>query len=218
MDTAGHGRHAFADAVEQVAGRPGLLGDISMSGRTDHSISLELLEANGVQGAEDRLPDMFGALHRALEQRRNAIAADGRVMPGIREVLGALGSRPDVTQSLLTGNIEPNAHVKLSALEVDGLLDMEIGGYGSDSGVRAELVDIARRKAATLRGIHVPPDRTVLIGDTPLDVHAAHAGGARAVAVATGLFSYAELEATGADAVFEDVSDVNAAVAAILGS
>ena len=57
----------------------------------------------------------------------------------------------------------------------------------------------------------------MLIGDTPLDVHAAHQNGARAVAVATGRFSVQELLDTGADAVLPDVSDVNAAVAAILG-
>ncbi len=57
----------------------------------------------------------------------------------------------------------------------------------------------------------------MLIGDTPLDVHAAHQNGARAVAVATGKFSVQELLDTGADAVLPDVSDVNAAVAAILG-
>ena len=122
-----------------------------------------------------------------------------------------------MTQSLLTGNIEPNAHVKLAALGLDGLLDMEIGGYGSDSGIRPELVDIARRKAERLRGLEVARSDTVLIGDTPLDVHAAHQNGARAVAVATGRFTVQELLDTGADAVLPDVSDVNAAVAAILG-
>ncbi len=216
VDTAGHGRHAFRDALEQVIGRPGDLGDISMSGRTDHSISLELLERNGVEGGEQHLPAMFAALNRALESRRAAITAEGRVMPGVFEVLEALDARDDVTQSLLTGNIEPNAHVKLGALGLDGKLDMEIGGYGSDSGVRPELVDIAREKARRLRHLDVSARETVLIGDTPLDVQAAHANGAQAVAVATGLFSGEELRETGADAVFEDISDVAAVVRSVL--
>ena len=58
----------------------------------------------------------------------------------------------------------------------------------------------------------------MLIGDTPLDVDAAHANGARAVAVATGRFAVPELERSGADAVLADLSDVHAAVAAITGS
>jgi phosphoglycolate phosphatase len=94
---------------------------------------------------------------------------------------------------------------------------MEIGGYGSDSGIRPELVDIARSKAARLRGLEVAASATVLIGDTPLDVDAAHRNGARAVAVATGRFSGEQLRDTGAEAVLEDLSDTDAAVAAILG-
>jgi len=217
VDTSGHGRDAFEDAFAQVLGRPATLGDITMSGRTDHSIALELLEINGEPVADERLPEIFTALSGALDARRDGIARDGRVLPGVPEVIAALAARNDVAQSLLTGNIEPNAHVKLAALGLGGLLDMEIGGYGSDSGIRPELVDIARRKAREVRGLNVERTDTVLIGDTPLDVHAAHQNGARAVAVATGRFSVQELLDTGADAVLPDVSDANAAVAAILG-
>lgn len=217
VDTSGHGRDAFEDALRQVLGRPPTLGDIAMSGRTDHSIALELLDINGEPASDERLPEIFTALNGALDARRDGMARDGRVMPGVPDVIAALAARDDVAQSLLTGNIEPNAHVKLAALGLDGLLDMEIGGYGSDSGIRPELVDIARAKAARLRGIDVPAADTVLIGDTPLDVHAAHENGARAVAVATGKFTVQELLDTGADAVLPDASDVKAAVAAILG-
>lgn len=217
VDTVGHGRHAFTDAFERVLGRPVTLGDISMSGRTDHSIALELLEVNGEPAVDERLPEIFTALNGALEGRREHIERDGRVMPGVPEVIAALAAREDVAQSLLTGNIEPNAHVKLGALGLDEMLDMEIGGYGSDSGIRPELVDVALRKARALRGLELSAAETVLIGDTPLDVHAAHENGARAVAVATGRFSVQELLDTGAEAVLPDVSDVNAAVEAILG-
>ena len=215
VDTVGHGRYAFVDAFEEVIGRPGDLGDLVMSGRTDHAISVELLERNGVPAPDEHLPAMFAALNRALERRSAAIAQDGRVMPGVTEALRELDAREDVTQSLLTGNIEPNAHIKLGALGLTGLLDMEIGGYGSDSGVRPELVGIAIERARRLRGVHVAARDTVLIGDTPLDVEAAHANGARAVAVATGRFSVEELERTGAEAVLEDASDLDELVRAV---
>jgi phosphoglycolate phosphatase-like HAD superfamily hydrolase len=217
VDTAGHGRHAFADALQELVGPAAGLGDISMSGRTDHSIASELLERSGEPDPERRMPEMFTALNAALASRSPAIAAEGRVMPGVVAVIEALAARGDVTQSLLTGNIEPNAQVKLRALGLDHLLDMEIGAYGSDSGVRPELVGVARRRAAELRGVDVPAASTVLIGDTPLDVDAAHANRARAVAVATGRFSVEELERSGAEAVLRDLSDVDAAVAAIAG-
>ena len=50
----------------------------------------------------------------------------------------------------------------------------------------------------------------VVIGDTPLDVDCAHAHGAVAVAVATGNYSTAQLEATGADLVVETLEDARA--------
>ncbi|MEJ7715541.1 MAG: haloacid dehalogenase-like hydrolase [Thermoleophilaceae bacterium] len=217
VQAGNHGRMAFADAFGRVFGRPTDIDDLPMSGRTDHAICLELLERNGVTGGEEHLPAMFDALNAALVERRDAMAADGDVMPGVPEALEALGDRDDVHQSLLTGNIEANAHVKLGAFGLDRLVDMEVGGYGSDSGIRPELVDVAREKAARLRGIDVEARDTVLIGDTPLDVHAAHVNGARAIALATGSFGSVELRATGAEAVLEDASDLAALIDAVLG-
>ena len=76
---------------------------------------------------------------------------------------------------------------------------------------------MARAKAERKYGMAFEGAATVLVGDTPLDVAAGRAGGARVVAVATGPFRADELAATGADAVLEDLGDVEAAVAAILG-
>ena len=58
----------------------------------------------------------------------------------------------------------------------------------------------------------------MLVGDTPLDVAAALATGARAVGVATGGPTAAELAAAGADAVLPDLTDTAAVVAAITGA
>jgi phosphoglycolate phosphatase len=57
----------------------------------------------------------------------------------------------------------------------------------------------------------------VLVGDTPLDVAAALAEGARAVAVATGRYTVAELAAAGPHVVLSDLADTGQVVAAILG-
>ena len=198
VSTAGHGRYAFFEAFEAVFGRP-LADDppIAMGGRTDHSIALEILAMGKVDDPEDHVPAMFQALHEALQGRAEAIAAEGAPQPGVREAIAAIDERGEAIQSLLTGNIEPNAHVKLGAFGIDELLDMEIGGYGSDHGIRAELVGIAREKTRAKHGVDVPPERITLIGDTPLDIEAAHANGARAVAVATGPYTVEELEQAG---------------------
>jgi phosphoglycolate phosphatase-like HAD superfamily hydrolase len=46
-----------------------------------------------------------------------------------------------------------------------------------------------------------------VVGDTPLDVEAAHGAGAIAVAVATGHFSVEELRATGAEHVLATLEE-----------
>jgi len=215
VHTAGHGRHAFGEAFAAVFGREIDVTALEMAGRTDHSITHALLEANAAGEDDSHLPRMLEELNAALEGRRERIAAEGWAMPGSLEALEALAGRPEVVQSLLTGNIEPNAALKLSAFGLDRLVDLEIGGYGSHHGVRAELVDIAREKAARLRGIEVDPADTVLIGDTPLDVEAARGAGARAVAVASGPYGVEELERTGADAVLADLRDTAAVLQAL---
>ena len=56
----------------------------------------------------------------------------------------------------------------------------------------------------------------MVIGDTPLDIEAALAAGARAVGVATGRYPAAELPAAGAHAVLPDLTDTDAVLQALL--
>jgi phosphoglycolate phosphatase-like HAD superfamily hydrolase len=142
--------------------------------------------------------------------------APDQVAARMLAMAGALGRSDGVVQSLLTGNVQPNALLKLASFELDGYLDFDVGGFGSDNRHRPSLVEVARAKAEGKYGTAFAGPATVLVGDTPLDVDAGRAGGARVVAVATGPYGVAELEATGADAVLADLRDTEAALAAIL--
>ena len=117
---------------------------------------------------------------------------------------------------MLTGNIRPLAEVKLGALGLTGHLDLDVGAYGDAHEVRAELVGPARRRAALAYGADFSGEATVIVGDTPLDVEAALVTGARAVAVASGYFSVAELTAAGAHVVLPDLTDTGRVLGAIL--
>ena len=217
VDTAGHGRDAFGEAFSAVFGRDADVAAVSMAGRTDQAIALALLEHAGVEEGDSHLEPMFAALATALAARREQIVSEGRAMPGTHAVLAALAGHAGITQSLLTGNIELNAALKLGAFGLDEHVDLDIGGYGSDHGTRSELVRIARDKAHRIRGLSVTAAQTVLIGDTPLDVAAAHSAGARAIAVATGGYDREALEATGAETVLDDLGDTDAVLHAVLG-
>jgi phosphoglycolate phosphatase len=207
--SAGHGRWAFEDAFRAVVGREP--EPVDYAGRTDKQIALTMLA-----GEHGHLPRVLEELAGALELRKEAMRAEGYAYPGVPEVLEELHQRDDVIQSLLTGNIQANAVIKVSAFGLERWLDFEVGAYGSDPHEeRSDLVAVARERAAARYG---EPTGAVLVGDTPLDVRAAQEAGARAVAVATGFADHDTLRASGPDALLEDLTDTEAAVAAITAS
>jgi phosphoglycolate phosphatase-like HAD superfamily hydrolase len=120
---------------------------------------------------------------------------------------------------VLTGNVRKLAEVKLAALGLKSGIDLCIGAYGDDHEERAELVHVARRRAAGVHG-RLPGDfdgpATVVIGDTPLDIEAALAAGARAIGVATGGYRPDELASAGAHAVLPDLSDTQLVLDTVL--
>jgi len=75
---------------------------------------------------------------------------------------------------------------------------------------------VAARRAEALVGRPFAGADVVVIGDTPRDIDCARAFGARAIAVATGWHTLADLEAHGPDRLFSDLGDVDRVVAAIL--
>jgi phosphoglycolate phosphatase len=208
VDSAGHGRNAFVEAFVAVVGRSP--EPVEFAGRTDHQIALAMLD-----GERERLPRLLEELAAALETRKEAMRREGHAYPGVPETLAALHRRAGVVQSLLTGNIEANAALKVGAFGLERWIDFEVGAYGSDPHEeRSELVAVARERAAAKYGA---PTAAVLVGDTPHDVRAAQAAGARAVAVATGFSDLAALRASEPDVLLADLRDTAAAVEAILG-
>jgi len=216
VHTAGYGRDAFGEAFAAIFGRQADLTSVSMGGRTDHDIAIEVLAAAGVADGATHVPRMLDELAVALGAVRERIAEEGRPTPGARETLEAVAGWPGITQSLLTGNIEANAELKLGAFGLDRFVDLEIGGYGSDPHTtRSDLVGVAREKAERLRGVSVNAADTILIGDTPLDVQAARGAGARAIGVGAASFTRQQLLDAGAEAAFDDLRDTRGLLEAL---
>jgi phosphoglycolate phosphatase len=209
VHSASHGRYAFEEAFQEVVGRAP--GPVDYAGRTDHQIALSMLN-----GEHEHLPAVLEQLVVKLERRQDAMAAEGHVYPGVPEALEALHRADGVINSLLTGNLEANAAVKVGAFGLERWLDFESGAYGSDPHERrSDLVAIARERAAARYG---EPTGAVLVGDTPLDVLAAREAGARAVAVATGFADPDALRESQPDVLLQDLSDTDAAIRAITAS
>ncbi|HBW18326.1 MAG: HAD family hydrolase [Streptosporangiaceae bacterium] len=192
----------------------------SMAGRTDTAISLEVLTLAGLPDPAGQVAAFQAVLAERAPQIAGLVAERGRVLPGAARAVAALADGPrrgQVIQSLLTGNIPALAEVKLSALGLTEHIDFSVGGYGDVSAVRADLVAVARQRAAAQYGGDFSGRSTVLVGDTPGDIEAAVRTGARAVGVATGSFSVTELLEAGADAALPDLTDTSRVVEAVLG-
>jgi phosphoglycolate phosphatase len=222
IDSDGVGRELYRAVFGEMFGRdfpqPG-----SMAGRTDRAIALEVLTLAGLDDPRQHVDEFHRLMAARAPGLADLVVQRARVLPGAAEAIAALARLGDsdgdgVVQSLLTGNIRPLAEVKIGPLGLTEHLDLDAGAYGSTHEVRAELVHLARRNASRAYRADFGGDATVIVGDTPFDVEAALATGARAIGVATGAFTTSELAAAGAHAVLPDLADTDLVVAAILGT
>ena len=187
------------------------------AGKTDEQIALEVLvSAELAEEAAIGLLPAFRQLYLSeLEAAREQLVPDLRVLPGVPAALQALRDR-GVTQSLLTGNLEPIARLKLTCAGLSDYVDFELGAFGSDHRDRTCLVPITRQRLRERRGM--PSADIVVVGDTPRDIACARAGGARVVAVATGNVPREVLAQHAPDVLLDDLRDSDALLEALLNS
>jgi phosphoglycolate phosphatase len=219
VDVARVARAAYVEAFTAVAGRP-LIQLPQMAGRSESEIFFDALALNGVDVRADReaerMLEPFGAeLAAALAARQDELKTQGRLLPGAAEALAGVAKLNGVVQTVLTGNSRPNATAKLRAFGLDGFVDFDIGGYGSEAYPRGTLLRVARQRAGDKHGVTFGENAAVYVADSTRDVDAARIGGARSLAVATGRASAAELREAGADAVLPDLTDTAALVALV---
>jgi phosphoglycolate phosphatase len=194
------GADAHRDAIHAALRRVYRVADPSVAkvetaGRTDIEIARAILLQLGVSA--DRVDDRVRDFKRvAVEEYARRVPADlsAHVAPGMPEVLTELRDRDGVRLSLLTGNLQAIAHLKLERAGVGGFFARGQGGFGSDHEDRTELPAIARARAGG-PGRPYPREDTVVIGDTPLDIACARADGVRCIAIATGQYRAEELSA-----------------------
>jgi phosphoglycolate phosphatase-like HAD superfamily hydrolase len=190
---------AMRAALARVHGSLALDGHrVEAAGRTDAAIARDLLIAAGhaSEAIDARADDVIAACCDLYDELCPADLSP-RLAPGIPEALTSLVGRPDAFRfSLVTGNFERIARLKLARAGIGDWFPEGQGGFGSDAEDRALLPPIARERAGGW-----PRDRTVVIGDTPRDIACARADGLRVVAVTTGPFGVGAL--ADADAVVD---------------
>ncbi len=194
--------HALLRALGEVHGAHELDGEgVEKAGRTDGAIARDLLVAAGLapEAIDSRADDVLAACCAAYEELCPADLS-ARVAPGIPGVLEQLTARDGAYRfSLVTGNFERVARLKLERAGIGHHFAHGQGGFGSDAEQREALPPIARERAGDW-----PREHTVVIGDTPRDIACARADGVRVVAVATGPYPLEAL--AGADAVVSEAA------------
>jgi phosphoglycolate phosphatase len=205
----GLGTRLYEVVFREMFGRE-LTAVAPKAGRTDRAIIGDTLALAGVSRAE--VEPFLAAL--AQVAANGAVPGPCRPMAGASAAVAALAAA-GIRQSVLTGNVRPLAALKLRRAGLVDHLDLDAGAYGDVHEVRAELVTVARQAAGRVFGRDFGGWSTILVGDTPLDVEAALATGARAVAVATGSYPAAELTAAGAEVVLPDLTDTARVLAVI---
>jgi phosphoglycolate phosphatase len=205
------GADVFDRAVTDVTGRLPPRRP-RMSGKTDPQIVAEYFDDLGLEADPERLAATLSALTGHMADRAGELARSGTVCPGAPELLARLAADRRIVNGVLTGNIAPNAVVKLAAFGLERWLDLDSGAYGSDHADRTALVPIAMGRVVATHQLHLDPDDVWVIGDAPLDLDCARAAGAHCLLVATGGYALAELCALGADAALEDLADTDAVI------
>jgi phosphoglycolate phosphatase len=203
---------ALRAAMQQVYGAGGEQAPVGrrpvvqVAGRTDLEIAREVMLQSGQSAArfEAGRAELATSCVREYSKLAPADMSD-RLVRGVPELLAELDACEDVLLSLVTGNLEGVARLKLSRAGIGRHFPSGQGAFGSDSEDRTDLPPTARRRAGRGRAPH-PRERTIVIGDTPRDIVCARADGVRCLAVTSGPFQARAL--TGADGVANSTEEL----------
>ena len=197
ISSGGAGAESWRLAFDDLYGVPADIGEYTDAGMTDPEVGR--LTFRKVLGREPDAREFARLLGRRNELLTKTVAESNgyRVLPGVKELLPRL-CRDGYLLGLTTGGVETAAHIKLERAHLNRYF--HFGGYGSDSMDRTELTRMAIERASRiLGGRPLGRDDVLVVGDTPLDISAAHGAGVTGVGVATGHYDKQELVDAGAD-------------------
>jgi phosphoglycolate phosphatase-like HAD superfamily hydrolase len=202
VNTGGAGVESLKTIVRNRFRTEDDLRDIEIAGKTDRAILRDILRKYQVDPTEENIMSFAGEYIDGLPLFLSR--TQGRVLPGIQQLLERLKQQPHIVLALLTGNLQQGARLKLQHY---GLWDFfEFGAFADDHHDRNELGAFARKRAQLKHGHDFDAADIDVIGDTNYDIACGKAFGARTIAVATGSWSRERLQGCGPDFLFEDLA------------
>lgn len=189
---------AFCESLTRIAGRPTNLDGVVAHGNTDAGILRDALRLANVpdEAWRPKLAETQAAMAAFVEAHIDEF--DIEPTPGIVDVLRHLKGKGAVL-GVATGNLERIGRAKLARAGV--LAWFDFGGYSDAFEYRRDVFQAAL--ALVKPGLAV-----CVVGDTREDVRAAKACDLPVIAVATGIFTVANLQAEQPDWCLRSFYDV----------
>ena len=208
----------FNEAVFKTFGIDGDIRTVIPDGNTDPLIVEDIFAKAEV--AIDCQEDDWRRFTVHLRERYHHHVQQGtttiRALPGAAELVRELSSSDYLTPSIVTGNFEVTAEIKLEAAGLGPYLRR--GAYASDSRHRIDLPAIAKRRCEERLGREIAADRCIVIGDTLKDLTAARHNRMKCILVGTGRYPIEELMYGEPEACLPDLTDTAAIMNLLMNS
>lgn len=193
---------AFRTAIRDVLGIEASIDGVPVHGNTDVGILRAVLQRAGLRNRaiDKHMPQIVARMCAEVEQNREHLNPE--LCPSILELISYLQAQGKLLGAA-SGNLETVGWLKL---EKAGLRAMfGLGSFSFPRELRAEIfqhgINLARRRLGEQASVTV-------VGDTPADIDAAKTVGAPVIAIATGIYSFAQLKACDPDACFACGTDL----------
>jgi phosphoglycolate phosphatase len=203
----------FNEAIQNTFGICGDIRTVVPDGNTDPLIVKDIFVSSNVaiEIVDTEWPRFSANLHDCYRNAVDRGTTTVYPLPGAMELLKALSGVRKFQSSVVTGNFEATATVKL---ETAGLAPyLHRGAYASDSQRRADLPHIAKTRWEEMNGRTLLPEQCIVIGDTPRDLEAARLNQMKCVLVGTGRYPLEELLYWQPDQCLPDLTDTESILA-----
>ena len=185
--------NAFRNAITNIYGVDASIDGVPVHGNTDIGVLRAVTRHRGVSDEtfSVKLPTALQSMREEVALRAHLIEAD--LCPSIADLLEKLHAAGKLL-GVASGNLESIGWAKLEKAGVRHYF-----GFGAFSDQRELREDVVRHGVAQARQRLGERATVCVVGDTPADIRAARAVGVPVIAVATGIFPKAELEALSPD-------------------
>lgn len=204
---------AFSKAIYETYKINTSINLINHFGMTDQEIIIKLLKKHGLKTYEikKKLKKCLKFMVKYFNEMINSEKIV--VLEGVKEILEEMIKRRNILLGLVTGNLKEIAKGKLKKANLDKYF--KIGSFGNDDLDRANLINIAIKRAEDLFNFN-SKNKVFYIGDSIKDIIAGKKAKVITIGIATGIYSEKELKKAGADFVFKNLRDTKNILKVIL--